>query len=390
MTRSVALVGPASPRDAVPLLDRNHAAEAEEIAGYRGVPVTELAAALIAADYEVDLITVAPDVHTKRVFHGRNLRMMVGPMRPRARDRARDFFRAERAQIAEMLAASSAPIVHANWTYEFALAALADPRPALVTAHDAPMTVLWNYRDAYRLVRAAMAWATRRKLGELVVVSPYLEDAWRREMLFRGPIHVIPNIAPRLPVNVSYSGARRAIVSVGDSSSLKNIASLLRAFRLVRKECSDVTLELVGPGLGAEDALRAWAAKHDLVDNVTFHGRLERSQLERVMDRARVLAHPSLEECHPIAVIEAMAAGVPVVAGENSGGVPWTLDDGRAGSLVDVRDPRAMAQGLLQVLKNPALQEALASKAMDRVQSMYSPEVVADHYTQLYRALQGS
>ena len=136
------------------------------------------------------------------------------------------MFAVERAGVAHALSGIGADVVHAHWTYEFALGALkTGDRPTVITAHDAPFTVLSHMPDAYRLVRALMASMTRLKRPTLTAVSPYLAERWRREMFFRDPIDVIPNPVPA-SIHHSQGGAASVtgpvILSVSDSSRRKN------------------------------------------------------------------------------------------------------------------------------------------------------------------------
>ena len=164
---------------------------ANGIVGYRGIPVTELARALVDAGLEVEIATIAEEVETPMTLEGDRLRLHIAPMR--ARHRARDGFRRERDWLERLIRASEANVVHAHWTYEFAWAALDSGRPAIVTAHDAPLTGLRWYPDAYRAVRAAMAYVVRSRVQTLTAVSPYLASAWRRQMFYRREIPVVPN-----------------------------------------------------------------------------------------------------------------------------------------------------------------------------------------------------
>ena len=202
---------------------------ANGIAGYRGIPVTELARALVGAGLEVEIATIAEEVETPMTLEGDRLRLHIAPMR--ARHRARDGFRRERDWLERLIRASEANVVHAHWTYEFAWAALDSGRPAIVTAHDAPLTALRWYPDPYRAIRTAMAYVVRLRIRTLTAVSPYLAWRWRREMGYRRSIPVIPNSAPALTSTSTRSlrnGGPR-IVDVSDAGRRKNVPSLVRA-----------------------------------------------------------------------------------------------------------------------------------------------------------------
>jgi glycosyltransferase involved in cell wall biosynthesis len=97
-----------------------------------------------------------------------------------------------------------------------------------------------------------------------------------------------------------------------------------------------------------------------------------------------ILLHPALEEACPMAILESMALGLPVVAGIRSGGVPWVLDEGRAGFLTDVRKPQRMTETLLKCITQPNLRTSKQDDAYRRVLDIFSPESVARQYEQLY------
>ena len=85
-----------------------------------------------------------------------------------------------------------------------------------------------------------------------------------------------------------------------------------------------------------------------------------------------------------MAVVEAMALRVPVVAGAKSGGVPWVLDHGRAGFLTNVREPRAMAETLLACIRNADERAQKTRNAYERATTYFSPRVVAEKYERIY------
>jgi L-malate glycosyltransferase len=386
------LVGPASPRDLADLMTGRDRALAEAIPGYRGVPVSELARALIDAGIDVEVATTATEVDVPVTLEGKGLRLHVAPMRARARHRALDAFRREREWLLRSIEASDANVVHAHWTYEYAWAALDSGRPVVVTAHDAPLTVLRHFRDRYRAIRTAMAYLVRLSIPTLTAVSPYLARRWRREMGYRKPITVIPNIAPALPTAPPRPLANRAprMLEVGNPERIKNVGSLVHAFRLLRETYPEIELDLVGPGLAEGDALPAALAREGSCHGIRFLGVLDRDALAATLDEARALVHPSVSECCPMVVLEAMRAGVPVVAGRKAGGTPWMLEHGRAGILVDVRDPTALARGVATLLEDDALARGYAERARLRADKCFSPKVVSSAYLDEYeRVLAG-
>ena len=127
MTSAVVITGPVSPADIADLFAEPDLTLARSIPGYRGVPTSELVRALVGLGVQVEVVTCATEVEDRIELRGPGLRVLVGPRRARARDRARDLFREERRALGALLRQTESELIHALWTYEFAWAALDHP-----------------------------------------------------------------------------------------------------------------------------------------------------------------------------------------------------------------------------------------------------------------------
>lgn len=383
----IALVGPCSPVDLVDCFTSEDQTRAAACPGYRGVPVSALTRALLERGHRVTVITASYDgAEGEQAFNGDGLSMHVIGGRPRPRNRARDLWRLERTSITRLLRGVMPDVVHAHWTYEFALAALASGLPTLVTAHDAPFTILRYHRDPYRTARLAAAMWVRAKRPHLTAVSPYLADRWRREMGWRAPIPVIPNIAPFGPRQVPHAPPLAPrVVTIADAGKLKNVRTLLTAWPLVLEMAPDAELHLVGHGLGTAGDLARWAAGRRCCAQVVWHGHLERADLALVLAASTIMVHPSLEEAQPMVPLEGMALQLPVVGGASSGGVPWTV--GNAGVMTDVRSPIALASTIADLIRDPVRCRTLGEAGATRVERVFNPDVVASAYETRYDAV---
>jgi glycosyltransferase involved in cell wall biosynthesis len=383
----IALTGPCAPSDLQDLLDPEQRARADSFPGYRGIAVSSLAGELVRRGHLVSVVTASYEgVSRPETFQGDSLTIHVIAGRQRARERARDLWSRERKAMKELLQEIRPDVVSAHWTYEFALAALESGLPTLVTAHDAPVTILRHFHDPYRTARLALAAWVRARRPPLTAVSPYLAQRWRREMGWRRDIAVIPNMSPFGP----REGGRchqqgQRVVTVADSSGRKNVRSALEAWPTVLRAFPSAELHLVGPGLGPSQDLALWAEQHSLQRQVCWHGAVDRAEVENLIESATALLHPSLEESLGMTLMEAMALGVPVVGGNTSGAVSWTM--GGCGALTDVRSPRAIAATLTDLLGDPewCLRNGEAGKR--RVADAFSPEVVASAYELEYEAV---
>ena len=138
--------------------------------GLGGSPVNLLSRELLRRGHRLAIFTLSPDVADEVVLTGPSLKLCIGPYRPR--HRARDFFAVERAYLTQAIAREQPDILHAHWTYEFALPAQASGLPHVLTAHDAPLSILRLAPTPYRLVRTLMAYRVLRVPSELYPSRP--------------------------------------------------------------------------------------------------------------------------------------------------------------------------------------------------------------------------
>jgi glycosyltransferase involved in cell wall biosynthesis len=134
---------------------------------------------------------------------------------------------------------------------------------------------------------------------------------------------------------------------------------LLRAFEQVRRSVPDARLVLVGSG-PEEGRVRRLARELGLDGTVLFTG--ARADVPRVAGVFDVFALSSIQEGLAIAVLEAMALGIPCVA-TDVGGVPEVVVDGEDGIIVPPRDPSALADAIVSLLRDPALRKRMGSAA---------------------------
>lgn len=108
--------------------------------------------------------------------------------------------------------------------------------------------------------------------------------------------------------------------------------------------------------------------------------------LSFVYSAADVLVVPSLQENFPFVVLEAMACGLPVV-GSDVGGIPEQIQPGVHGLLVPARDPAALRDGIIRLLKDPAMRAEMSTRARRRVLEEYTLARHVRRYIELYDAI---
>ena len=349
---TIGMIGPATPVELTDYLDSG-VDKAAMPPGIGGTPVNLLTRELLRRGRRVVLFTLDRKITEDIVLRGPKLTVHICPWR---NDHpARDLFAAERRSLAAAVRKEDVALLHAQWTYEYALAAQSTGLPTVITAHDAPWNVLRHNPIPYRMVRTVMAYQVLSRARRVVGVAPYVADHLRRYMLYRGPRLVIPNGMPESlfehPAKErSDTGGTGFAASLVGWSGRKNSEALIEAFARVRATDPDSRLILFGSGHGAGEPAEAWSRERGMASGIEFVGQVSHAELlRRLAAEVHILVHPALEEAQPMALIEAMAMGIPVIAGKRSGGVPWTLDDGRAGVLVDVTHPEEIADQMLRL-----------------------------------------
>src|SRR5262249_13247181 len=115
-----------------------------------------------------------------------------------------------------------------------------------------------------------------------------------------------------------------------------------------------------------------------------YGGVADRAQLKAHLSEAALLALPSLEDNCPMVVLEAMAAGVPVVAAR-VGGVPELVEEGQTGFFCDPLKDSSMRAAVEKALTHPPESHSMARRAKAQAKERFSPRVIAQHHLKIYR-----
>ena len=140
--------------------------------------MTTLVRALIDRGHRVSVVTLSPELTDKKILHGPKLTYYVYPMR--SKKRMRDVYKFEREGLRDGIRLANPDVLHAHWTYEFALAALDSGLPTVVTSHDNAFRVLRFRPDLFRLAQAYLQIRVIRKAPFVTAVSPYIANSHRK------------------------------------------------------------------------------------------------------------------------------------------------------------------------------------------------------------------
>ena len=246
-----------------------------------------------------------------------------------------------------------------------------------------------------RVARIVRNLAFRYRIGGVIPVAIAEEVARTIEQVYgyKNP-PVIPNgipteeYAPNPEKRAQFRAAHGVepeavvIVHVGRFVELKNHALLLQAFAQL-KSTHPLYLWLVGDG-ELRPAMEQLARELGIAERVHFWG--VRSDVADILNAADIFTLPSKYEGNPMAVMEAMAAGLPVVA-SRVGGIPELVETEQMGILVPVDDETYIAQGLQTLVDDAALRQRMGQAALQRAHERFDIRNTVKEYERLYEQI---
>jgi glycosyltransferase involved in cell wall biosynthesis len=263
------------------------------------------------------------------------------------------------------------------WSYLLA------PFPAMVLGRMFGKAVILNYRsgeaeDHLRRSRHT-ARVSMRLAHAIVVPSAYLVEVFARHGL---TATAIPNFVDveAIPHRERVS-PRPVLLSNRNLESLYNVACAIRAFARVQREYPEASLIIAGDG---RERAHLEALVQELgLRHVDFRGRLPSEQMTRLYDEADIyLNSPNIDNM-PNSILEAFAAGLPVVS-TSAGGIPRIVRDGENGLLAAPDDHEALAAAALRLLREPGLAHRLARSARAECLEKYVWAAVAAKWEDEY------
>ncbi len=237
---------------------------------------------------------------------------------------------------------------------------------------------LWRGRRA-----RACSRLTYRRADRVIAVSDAIARRLAEYGVPREKVTVIRNtVAPGASAERAVAqGGCRTVGVIARLVHEKGIDDLLDALAALRREDRAVRAVIVGDG-PLRDALEQRSAALGLNGAVTFLG--ERGDARSLLPTFDVLAVPSRAEGTPLTILEAMWAGVPMVA-TTAGGIPEQVRDGREALLVAPGDLAGLHSALRRVLEDRPLAERLAANARHRAETLFCPGRMTDEILAVYR-----
>ena len=215
-----------------------------------------------------------------------------------------------------------------------------------------------------------------------------LSDTWKDwvSSISKNP-RIIPiyNPASLPPVATPFSARdEHTLLFLGRLGKRKGTYDLLHAIAKISGEFPNLKLLLGGDG--EIDLVKGEVSRLGIENHVTLLGWVSGEQKEQLLKAASIYVLPSYNEGLPMSILEAMAAGLPIVS-TPIGGIPEAITDGFEGRLVEPGDVDGLAAALRELLGNADLRQRMGAAARTKVENTFSADIIIPQVEAIYREL---
>lgn len=367
-----------------PLLNILHVVDSLEFGGLERV-VTDLAKAQQARGHQVAVFSISPTTGFMPELLEAGIEVQVG-------NKSRGFDRAVLAQLRNMVVARGVRVVHAhnfvpNYYAATALLGVSGKRTLVGTSHDMGMRLSnrklrWMYRLS--LLRTARVAMVGQQVHDRYVSAGWISASHAETVLNGIPVLRFKGTAERRAearARLGLPDSTPVIGCVGRLVPLKNQRLMIEVLPELLKSHPALKLVIVGYG-ELETTLRELAAARGVANEVMLLG--QRADVSDLLPGFDIFALPSRTEGLSIALLEACATGLAVVA-TAVGGNTEIVRHGETGLLIPVDDADALRAALASLLDDAALRARMGSTASDWVAAHASIEALCSTYDRFYQ-----
>ena len=221
----------------------------------------------------------------------------------------------------------------------------------------------------------------------IISITPYVRKMI--EPLTGANIYDIDNPVDERFFNIKYQPEPGRILYVGWINERKNTLGAVEAFAAIASRYPHAQLVIAGEQ--KEDAkyfnrVKECIDNNRLNDRVELLGHINHTQLEQELARSSLFFLPSRQENSPMAIAEAMAVGIPVIA-SNLCGMPYMISEGKTGFLFDPESTEQITQYLIQLLSSQQLCQQMGLAGRQTAMERFHPNVVAIRTKAVYEKI---
>jgi glycosyltransferase involved in cell wall biosynthesis len=189
--------------------------------------------------------------------------------------------------------------------------------------------------------------------------------------------------------NIKWNPVPFRILSCGRICLRKNTLNIIKSFDLISKKIPEAELVIAGSiavDLDYVEKCKQLISELGLDEKVSLLGNISIKTVQEELARANCLLLPSYQETAPLAIEEAMAVGVPVVT-SNSCGMPYMVDQGKTGFLIDPNDTTDIADAVSRILSDKDLAESMSVTARKSARERFMASKVTEQTLAVYKQI---
>jgi glycosyltransferase involved in cell wall biosynthesis len=263
-------------------------------------------------------------------------------------------------QLSEKILSMQPDTIYAHIAGQYAEAAAKTRLPWVLTLHGIRFleAALWQ-SFLSKIVRRRFIkneeFRSVRNANHVISISPFIHQTFKNNLT--GKIYNIDNPVDDAFFKLKQKSEHGRIFFVGRLILRKGVHTLLQAFADLHKRYPELTLRLAGSGISSNDSkdycykLKQFVADSNIKEAVIFLGEIDRTTLLEEYSKCSVFVLSSVLETAPVVIMEAMAAGKPVVS-TDAGGARYLVEDGRSGFIVPVNNVEALTTALERIFHN--------------------------------------
>ena len=282
-------------------------------------------------------------------------------------------------------------IIIANWPYEYAYAAEKSKYKYILVNHDVPDKLFYYQPNIYLFVRFLMAKTALKRAKNIITPSIYLKKETQKYS--KANIKVIANpVAEKFFLkkkNKKKNNETKKILMVNNGfNERKNTKKAIIAFsHLIRKKLS-YKLYLYGNDMEKYGLCYNWAIKQNInIKNIFFKGYIDHHKLPKIYKKFDIYLSTSLIETFGVTYVEAMAAGLPIIAGKNSGAAKEVIKN--CGILTDVTSSKSICKSIIKY-DDKKFYNQKRLLGIKRAHKYYKQKIIAKTYIDYLKFIQKS
>lgn len=262
-------------------------------------------------------------------------------------------------------------------------------KPLYVTYHADIIKNRW-YHLPFKLAYGVFSYQVLKAAAKIIATTPDYVKESQIPKKFRDKVLIVPNYVDSGKYIPELSGDRiikehslenkKVIFFLGRLVPYKGVEYLIAAYKKVKENVKDTALVIAGSG-PLEEELKKQAADLKLED-VVFTA-AEEDDIPEYYAACDIFVLPSVtrQEAFGIVLLEAMSSGKPVIS-TNISGMPYVVGD--AGIVVPTRDPEALADAIIRILKEKDLRVRMGRRARERVEKEFNKDCAAEKTLKVY------